>query len=52
MFPGRSQLRKLDLLVLDELGFIPASQGSAELLVDVIRTAYELSSVQYVSRRF
>ncbi len=39
------QLRKLDLLVLDELGYVPASQVGAELLFDVISTAYERSSV-------
>jgi DNA replication protein DnaC len=41
----RAQLRKLDLLVLDELGYVPASQVGAELLFDVISTAYERSSV-------
>jgi DNA replication protein DnaC len=41
----RSQLRKVDLLVLDELGYVPASQVGAELLFDVISTAYERSSV-------
>jgi DNA replication protein DnaC len=41
----RSQVRKLDLLVLDELGYVPASQVGAELLFDVISTAYERSSV-------
>jgi DNA replication protein DnaC len=41
----RSQLSKLDLLVLDELGYVPASQVGAELLFDVISTAYERSSV-------
>jgi DNA replication protein DnaC len=41
----RSQLRKLDLLALDELGYVPASQVGAELLFDVISTAYERSSV-------
>ncbi len=41
----RSQLAKLDLLVLDELGYVPASQVGAELLFDVISTAYERSSV-------
>ena len=41
----RSQLRKLDLLVLDELGYVPAGQVGAELLFDVISTAYERSSV-------
>ena len=41
----RSQLAKLDLLVLDELGYVPASQVGAELLFDVISTAYERSSI-------
>jgi DNA replication protein DnaC len=41
----RSQLGKLDLLVLDELGYVPASQVGAELLFDVISRAYERSSV-------
>ena len=41
----RSQLAKLDLLILDELGYVPASKTGAELLFDVISTAYERSSV-------
>ena len=41
----RSQLAKLDLLVLDELGYVPASKAGAELLFDVISTAYERTSV-------
>jgi len=41
----RSQLSKVDLLVLDELGYVPASQVGAELLFDVISRAYERSSV-------
>ena len=41
----RAQLGKLDLLVLDELGYVPASQVGAELLFDVISRAYERSSV-------
>ena len=35
----KSQLAKLDLLVLDELGYVPASKVGAELLFDVISTA-------------
>jgi DNA replication protein DnaC len=35
----------LDLLVLDELGYVPASKVGAELLSDVTSTAYERSSV-------
>jgi DNA replication protein DnaC len=41
----RSQLAKLDLLILDELGYVPASKAGAELLFDVISTAYERTSV-------
>jgi DNA replication protein DnaC len=39
------QLARLDLLVLDEFGYVPASQVGAELLFDVISTAYEKTSV-------
>ena len=41
----RNQLAKLDLLVLDELGYVPASKAGAELLFDVIATAYERNSI-------
>ena len=41
----RQQLAKLDLLMLDELGYVPASKAGAELLFDVIGTAYERNSV-------
>jgi hypothetical protein len=41
----KSQLTKLDLLVLDELGYVPASKVGAELLIDVISTAYERTSM-------
>jgi DNA replication protein DnaC len=41
----KSRLAKLDLLVLDELGYVPASKVGAELLFDVISTACERSSV-------
>jgi len=30
---------------LDELGYVPASKAGAELLFDVIATAYERTSV-------
>ena len=36
---------KFDLLVLDEFGYVPASKAGAELLFDVIATAYERSSI-------
>jgi DNA replication protein DnaC len=41
----RGRLAKLDLLVLDELGYVPASKVGAELLFDVISTAYERTSL-------
>ena len=41
----RGRLSKLDLLVLDELGYVPASKVGAELLFDVISTAYERTSI-------
>lgn len=41
----KKQLAKLDLLILDELGYVPASKVGAELLFDVISTAYERLSV-------
>lgn len=41
----KSQLAKLDLLILDELGYVPASRLGSELLFDVISTAYERTSV-------
>ncbi len=36
----KAQLARLDLLVLDELGYVPTSKVGAELLFDVISTAY------------
>jgi DNA replication protein DnaC len=41
----RKQLSRLDLLVLDELGYVPASKLGAELLFDVVSTAYERTSL-------
>lgn len=41
----KSQFARLDLLVLDELGYVPASKVGAELLFDVISSAYERSSL-------
>ena len=41
----KSQLAKLDVLILDELGYVPASKLGSELLFDVISTAYERTSV-------
>ena len=41
----KKQLSRLDLLVLDELGYVPASKLGAELLFDVISSAYERTSL-------
>ena len=41
----KNQLTKLDLLILDELGYVPASKLGSELLFDVISAAYERTSV-------
>jgi len=41
----KKQLAKLDLLILDELGYVPASKLGSELLFDVISTAYERMSL-------
>jgi DNA replication protein DnaC len=41
----KNQLAKLDLLILDELGYVPASKLGAELLFDIISTAYERTSL-------
>jgi DNA replication protein DnaC len=41
----RHHIGRLDLLILDELGYVPASKAGAELLFDVIANAYERSSI-------
>ena len=41
----RGRLSKLDLLVLDELGYVPTSKIGAELLFDIISMAYERTSI-------
>lgn len=41
----KKQLSRLDLLVLDELGYVPASKLGAELFFDVISAAYERTSL-------
>ena len=41
----KAQFAKLDLLVLDELGYVPATKVGSELLFDVISTAYERTSL-------
>jgi len=39
------QLEKLDLIVLDELGYVPFSKAGAELFFEVISRAYERTSL-------
>lgn len=41
----QAQLEKLDLLILDELGYVPFSKNGAELLFDVVSRAYERTSL-------
>jgi len=41
----RAQLARLELLILDELGYVPTSKVGAELLFDIISSAYERTSV-------
>jgi DNA replication protein DnaC len=39
------QLGRFDLLILDELGYVPFSKAGAELLFEVVSRAYERQSV-------
>ena len=39
------QLEKLQVLILDELGYVPFSKAGAELLFDVVSRAYERQSL-------
>ena len=39
------QLERLDLLILDELGYVPFSKTGSELLFDVVSRAYERTSL-------
>ena len=41
----QKQLERLDVLVLDELGYVPFTKAGAELLFDVISRAYERTSL-------
>lgn len=41
----QKQLESLDLLILDELGYVPFTKTGAELLFDVISRAYECTSL-------
>ena len=39
------QLERLDLLILDELGYVPFSKTGSELFFDVVSRAYERTSL-------
>ena len=39
------QLQRQDVLILDELGYVPFSKAGAELLFDVVGRAYERTSL-------
>jgi DNA replication protein DnaC len=41
----QKQLERLDLIVLDELGYVPFAKAGAELLFDVVGRAYERTSL-------
>ncbi|WP_010276867.1 IS21-like element helper ATPase IstB [Paenibacillus senegalensis] len=41
----REKLKKLELLILDEVGYVPFSQSGSELLFNVIADCYEQQSV-------
>lgn len=41
----RKQLQKQHLLIIDELGYVPFTQAGAELLFDIIGSAYERQSL-------
>lgn len=41
----QKQLERLDLLILDELGYVPFTKTGAELLFDVVSRAYECTSL-------
>ena len=45
----QSQLAKLQLLIIDELGYVPLSQTGAELLFEVISQRYERGSTLVTS---
>jgi DNA replication protein DnaC len=45
----QKQLQRLDLLILDELGYVPFTKAGAELLFEVISRAYEHQSLMVTS---
>jgi DNA replication protein DnaC len=42
---SQQQLERMDLIVLDELGYVPFSKAGAELLFEVVSRAYERTSL-------
>ena len=48
----QKQLQRLDLIVLDELGYTPFSKARAELLFEVISRAYEYQQGNQNQNRF
>lgn len=42
---ARTLLKRVDLLILDELGFVPLPASGAELLFDVVSDRYEKRSI-------
>ena len=42
---AHKQLERMDLIILDELGYVPFSKAGAELLFDVVSRAYEQTSL-------
>ncbi len=47
----RGQLAKQDLLILDELGYVPLSKTGAELLFETFSQRYERGSIVVTSNR-
>lgn len=45
----QKKLQKYDLLILDELGYVPLSKVGAELLFDIFSSRYEKSSILVTS---
>jgi len=41
----QTQLQRIDLLLIDEMGYVPFSKSAAELLFEIISRAYEHNSV-------
>jgi len=45
----QKQLQRFDLIILDELGYVPFSKTGAELLFELISRAYEHHSLMVTS---